>query len=60
MRVRGARGAGIPRRRFVQGMAAAGVLAAVPWPLRRAWAGPRAPVRPARRLPTRNHEGLRE
>jgi hypothetical protein len=51
MRVRGARGAGIPRRRFVQGMAAAGVLAAVPWPLRQAWAGPRAPVRPARRLP---------
>jgi CopA family copper-resistance protein len=34
----------ITRRRFVLGMAAAGVLAAVPWPLRRGWAAPRAPV----------------
>ena len=37
-------GPAVTRRRFVQGLAAAGVLAAVPWPLRRGWAGPRAPV----------------
>ena len=32
-------GTEITRRRFVQGMAAAGVLAAAPWPLHRALAG---------------------
>jgi CopA family copper-resistance protein len=37
-------GPAVTRRRFVQGLAAAGVLAAVPWPLRRGWAGPRATV----------------
>jgi CopA family copper-resistance protein len=37
-------GPAVTRRRFVQGMAAAGVIAAVPWPLRQGWAGPRAPV----------------
>jgi len=37
-------GPAVTRRRFVQGLAAAGVLAAVPWRLRRGWAGPRAPV----------------
>jgi CopA family copper-resistance protein len=37
-------GPAVTRRRFVQGMAAAGVLAAVPWPLRRGWAAPREPV----------------
>jgi CopA family copper-resistance protein len=37
-------GPAVTRRRFVQGMAAAGVLAAATWPLRQAWAAPRAPV----------------
>src|SRR5438874_1750954 len=37
-------GTEITRRRFVQGMAAAGVLVAAPWPLHRALAAPRAPV----------------
>src|SRR3954470_2018244 len=41
---RGTPGPEITRRRFVQGMAAAGVLAAAPWPLHRALAAPRAPV----------------
>ena len=41
---RGTPGPEITRRRFVQGMAAAGVLVAAPWPLQRALAAPRAPV----------------
>ena len=44
MMPRGTSGRDITRRRFVQGIAAAGVLAAVPWPLRRGWAGPRTQV----------------
>jgi CopA family copper-resistance protein len=44
MMPRGTPGPEITRRRFVQGMAADGVLAAAPWPLHRALATPRAPV----------------
>jgi CopA family copper-resistance protein len=44
MMPRGTLGLEITRRRFVQRMAAAGVLAASPWPIHRALAAPRAPV----------------
>ena len=44
MMPRGTAGTEITRRRFVQGIAAPGVLAAAPWPLQRALAAPRAPI----------------